>query len=118
MVGSMVQFRDGKPDKSNYRRYKIKTVEGIDDFASIAEVVKRRYQRLTEEHAPFPDLVIVDGGRAQLSAARGALSSPGGYQPAGHRDCKTGRGSLCTGRRPAAPARQKKHRAPLCPGDP
>ena len=77
MVGSMVQFRDGRPDKSNYRRFKIRTVEGIDDFASIAEVVKRRYKRLTDENAPFPDLVIVDGGRGQLSAAREALASLG-----------------------------------------
>ncbi len=77
MVGSMVQFRDGKPDKSNYRRFKIRTVEGIDDFASIAEVVKRRYQRLLDEHAPFPDLVIIDGGKGQLSSARGALAGLG-----------------------------------------
>ncbi|MEN6396428.1 MAG: excinuclease ABC subunit UvrC [Methanoregula sp.] len=82
MVGSMVQFRDGKPDKSNYRRFKIRTVEGIDDFASIAEVVKRRYKRLIEEHAPFPDLVIIDGGMGQLSSARGTLASLGaGDQP-------------------------------------
>jgi excinuclease ABC, C subunit len=77
MVGSMVQFRDGKPDKSGYRRFKIKTVEGIDDFASIAEVVTRRYKRLTDEHAPLPDLVIIDGGKGQLSAALGALSGLG-----------------------------------------
>ncbi len=77
MVGSMVQFRDGKPDKSNYRRFKIKTVEGIDDFASIAEVVKRRYKRLTDEHAQFPDLVIIDGGKGQLSAAQEALTALG-----------------------------------------
>lgn len=77
MVGSMVQFRDGKPDKSGYRRFKIKTVEGIDDFASIAEVVTRRYRRLTEENAPLPDLVIIDGGKGQLSAAIGALSALG-----------------------------------------
>ena len=77
MVGSMVQFRDGRPDKSNYRRFKVRTVEGIDDFASIAEIVTRRYKRLSEEHAPFPDLVIVDGGRGQLSAARNALAALG-----------------------------------------
>jgi excinuclease ABC subunit C len=77
MVGSMVQFRDGKPDKSNYRRFKIKTVEGIDDFASIAEIVKRRYKRLADEQAPFPDLVIIDGGKGQLSAARDALATLG-----------------------------------------
>lgn len=69
MVGSMVRFRDGKPDKSNYRRFRIKTVEGIDDFASIAEVVRRRYRRLVDEHAALPDLVIIDGGKGQLSSA-------------------------------------------------
>jgi excinuclease ABC subunit C len=77
MVGSMVQFRNGAPDKGNYRRFKIKTVEGIDDVASIAEVVKRRYHRLVEEDAPLPDLIIIDGGRGQLTAALGALDGPG-----------------------------------------
>jgi excinuclease ABC subunit C len=75
MVGSMVQFRDGAPDKKNYRRFKIRTVEGIDDFASIAEVVKRRYQRLSNEEAEMPDLIVIDGGKGQLSAALGVLSS-------------------------------------------
>ena len=73
MVGSMVQFRDGTPDKKNYRRFKIRTVEGIDDFASIAEVVKRRYQRLTSEDDDMPDLIIIDGGKGQLSAALDVL---------------------------------------------
>lgn len=73
MVGSMVQFRDGKPDKSNYRRFKIRTVEGIDDFASIGEVIKRRYKRLIDEHQTFPDLIIIDGGKGQLSAAKEVL---------------------------------------------
>lgn len=68
-VGSMVQFRNGKPDKTNYRRFKIKTVSGVDDFASIAEVVHRRYKRLKEENESFPDLIIIDGGKGQLSAA-------------------------------------------------
>lgn len=77
MVGSMVQFRGGAPDKKNYRRFRIRTVEGIDDFASIAEVVKRRYQRLAEEKAALPDLVIIDGGKGQLSAALGALGDLG-----------------------------------------
>jgi len=77
MVGSMVQFRDGAPDKKNYRRFKIRTVVGIDDFASIAEVVKRRYHRLSEENASFPDLIIIDGGKGQLSAALGALDGLG-----------------------------------------
>jgi excinuclease ABC subunit C len=73
MVGSMVQFRNGIPDKRNYRRYKIKTVEGIDDFASIAEVVKRRYDRLLREEAEMPGLIIIDGGKGQLSAAGNTL---------------------------------------------
>ncbi len=73
MVGSMVQFRGGMPDKKNYRRFKIKTIEGIDDVASIAEVVRRRYYRLLEEHTDLPDLIIVDGGKGQLTAARDVL---------------------------------------------
>jgi len=74
MVGSMVQFRDGAPEKKNYRRFRIRTVEGIDDFASIAEVVKRRYLRLSGESADMPDLIVIDGGRGQLSAALGILN--------------------------------------------
>jgi len=77
MVGSMVQFREGKPDKSNFRRFRIKTIEGIDDFAAIAEVVKRRYRRLVDEHAILPDLVVIDGGKGQLTSAREALASLG-----------------------------------------
>ena len=68
-VGSMVQFRGGRPDKHNYRRFKIKSVEGIDDFASIAEVVRRRYARLKEESIELPDLIVIDGGQGQLSSA-------------------------------------------------
>jgi len=68
-VGSMVQFRNGQPDKNNYRRFKIKTVEGIDDTAAIAEIVRRRYSRLKREHLELPNLIIIDGGRAQLNFA-------------------------------------------------
>jgi len=68
-VGSLVQFRNGKPDKSNYRRFRIRTVEGIDDVAAIAEVVRRRYTRLKEENSEMPHLIMVDGGRGQLNAA-------------------------------------------------
>ncbi|HPS90292.1 MAG TPA: excinuclease ABC subunit C, partial [Methanosarcina vacuolata] len=68
-VGSMVQFRGGRPDKHNYRRFKIESVEGIDDFASIAEVVRRRYSRLLEDKHDLPDLIIIDGGKGQLSSA-------------------------------------------------
>lgn len=70
VVGSMVQFRGGRPDKKNYRRFRIKTVEGVDDTAAIAEVVRRRYTRLQDEEAEMPDLILVDGGRGQLNAAR------------------------------------------------
>ena len=73
-VASTVCFRDGKPHKDHYRHYQIKTVEGSDDFASMAEVVSRRYVRLREEGGTMPDLVMVDGGAGQLSAALGALA--------------------------------------------
>jgi excinuclease ABC subunit C len=73
-VASTVCFRDGKPHKEHYRHYQIKTVEGSDDFASMAEVVGRRYARLRDEGGALPDLVMVDGGKGQLSAALGALA--------------------------------------------
>ena len=69
VAGSMVQFRNGKPDKNNYRRFKIRSVEGIDDFAAIAEVVRRRYIRLKNEDLELPNLIIIDGGRGQLNFA-------------------------------------------------
>ncbi len=72
-VGSMVSFYRGKPDKNNYRRFKIKTVAGIDDYAMIREVVYRRYRRLSSEGAKMPDLIIIDGGAGHLQAAREAL---------------------------------------------
>lgn len=74
-VGSMVQFRNARPDKSNYRRFKIKTVTGADDFASIHEVVLRRYKRLKEENLEMPDLIVIDGGKGQLESAVSALKS-------------------------------------------
>ncbi len=72
-VGSMVSFLNGKPDKNNYRRFRIKTVSGMDDFRMIAEVVRRRYARLQKEKAGFPDLIVIDGGKGQLGAAMGEL---------------------------------------------
>jgi excinuclease ABC subunit C len=77
MVGSMVQFRNGKPDKTNYRRFRIRTVEGIDDVAAIAEVVRRRYVRLQQEHSALPQLVIIDGGVGQLNGAVHELETIG-----------------------------------------
>ncbi len=68
-VGSMVQFRLGKKDKTNYRRFKIRSVIGIDDTAGIREVVRRRYYRLIKENSNFPNLIIIDGGKGQLNSA-------------------------------------------------
>jgi len=72
-VASMVRFVDGKPDKKGYRHYNIRTVEGPNDFASMKEIVGRRYKRLIEEGTPLPDLILVDGGKGQLSSACEAL---------------------------------------------
>jgi excinuclease ABC subunit C len=72
-VASMVRFVDGQADKSGYRRFKIKSFEGNDDFRSMQEVVGRRYTRLHEEHRAFPDLVIIDGGLGQVGAALAAF---------------------------------------------
>jgi excinuclease ABC subunit C len=68
-VASLVTFIDGVPFKPRYRRFKIRTVEGIDDFASIREVVSRRFRRLQDEDEVFPDLILIDGGKGQLNAA-------------------------------------------------
>ena len=68
-VASMVSFLDGRPKKSQYRKFKIRTVMGADDFASMREVVDRRYSRLLEEQGGMPDLIMVDGGKGQLSSA-------------------------------------------------
>jgi excinuclease ABC subunit C len=76
-VASMVSFREGKPDSSNYRRYRIKTVEGQDDFASMAEVVHRRYSRVLNEGIRRPSLIVVDGGKGQLSSACRELKALG-----------------------------------------
>ncbi|KPJ66282.1 hypothetical protein AMJ44_08615 [candidate division WOR-1 bacterium DG_54_3] len=74
-VGSLVFFEDGRPKKSQYRRFKIKTVQGQDDFAMMGEVVKRYFTRLTEEKKEFPDLVLVDGGKGQLSTTLETLNA-------------------------------------------
>jgi excinuclease ABC subunit C len=72
-VASLVSFIDGLPFKPGYRTFKIRTVEGIDDFASINEVVTRRFRRLAREDEPFPDILLIDGGKGQLNAARDAF---------------------------------------------
>ncbi len=72
-VASMVCFKMGRPSKKDYRHYKIKTVVGPDDFASMTEVVGRRYKRLLEEEQPLPKLIVIDGGKGQLNAACDAL---------------------------------------------
>jgi excinuclease ABC subunit C len=69
----MVRFEDGKPDKKGYRHFNIKTVVGPDDFASMKEIVGRRYKRVMEENLPLPNLILVDGGKGQLSSACEAL---------------------------------------------
>ncbi len=68
-VSAMVCFKNGLPSKNDYRRFNVKTVTGINDFATMSEVVYRRYKRIEEEQQPFPQLVIIDGGKGQLSAA-------------------------------------------------
>ena len=72
-VAACVVFKDGKPSKKDYRHFNIKTVEGPDDFASMEEVVYRRYKRLLDEKEPLPQLIIIDGGKGQLSSALKSL---------------------------------------------
>ncbi|HMI66412.1 MAG TPA: excinuclease ABC subunit UvrC [Cyclobacteriaceae bacterium] len=78
-VASMVRFVDGRPDKAGYRHFNIKTVVGADDFASMKEIVSRRYSRIIEEEGVFPNLIVVDGGKGQLSSACEALQELGLY---------------------------------------
>jgi excinuclease ABC subunit C len=81
-VASMVVWEDGKMKKADYRKFIIRTVVGNDDFASMREVITRRYSKLQEEKQPFPGLVLVDGGLGQLHAAAEALEALGNtYQP-------------------------------------
>ena len=76
-VASLVCFIDAKPRKTDYRKFNVKTVSGIDDFAAMREVVYRRYKRVKEEEKPFPDLILIDGGKGQLSMAVSALRELG-----------------------------------------
>ncbi len=76
-VAAMVQFKNAKPNKSEYRHFNIKTVEGPNDFASMEEIIERRYSRLMKEEKPLPQLIIVDGGKGQLAAAVKSLDKLG-----------------------------------------
>ena len=67
----MVVFIDGKPDKKEYRKYKIRTVQGPDDYETMREVIRRRYERVLKEGLELPDLIVIDGGKGQIGAARG-----------------------------------------------
>lgn len=74
-VSAMIVFIDGKPNKREYRKYKIKTVTGPDDYGSMREVVRRRYTRVLRENLPLPDLIIIDGGKGQINAARDVIEN-------------------------------------------
>ena len=74
-VSAVVCFKNGEPSKAEYRRFKVKTVVGINDFASMTEVVYRRYKRLLDEKKPMPQLIIIDGGKGQLSAAMQSITA-------------------------------------------
>jgi len=76
-VASLVVWENGAMKKSDYRKFQIKTVEGVDDFASMREVVTRRYKRVADENRPMPSLILIDGGLGQLHAAAGALEELG-----------------------------------------
>lgn len=76
-VAACVVFKDGKPSKKDYRHFNVKTVEGPDDFASMTEIVYRRYKRLLDEKEPLPQLIIIDGGKGQLSAALKSIDDLG-----------------------------------------
>ena len=74
-VSAMVVFIDGKPDKKEYRKYKIRNVDGPDDYETMREVIRRRYTRVLQDKLPLPDLIIVDGGKGQMSAALDVLEN-------------------------------------------
>ena len=76
-VASLVQFIDGLPFKHGYKRFKIRSVQGVDDYESIREVVSRRFRRLSQEGEAFPDILLIDGGKGQLNAAMAAMQAVG-----------------------------------------
>ncbi len=76
-VGAMVSFKEGEPDKNNWRKFKIKQTRGIDDYAMMQEIVRRRYSRLLREGGQMPDLILIDGGRGHLSSASNEIDKLG-----------------------------------------
>jgi excinuclease ABC subunit C len=76
-VASCVWFQNGRPHRSEYRKFKVRTVEGVDDFAAMREVVTRYFRRRVDESKPLPDLILIDGGRGQLNAAHDAVRDVG-----------------------------------------
>lgn len=76
-TGSMIYFKDGKPDQAQYRKFKIRTVRVIDDYSMLQEIISRRYRRLLDEKSAFPELIIVDGGKGHLAAAKNQLNKMG-----------------------------------------
>ena len=116
-VASCVVFKDGKPSKRDYRHFNIKTVEGPDDFASMKEVLTRRYTRLVQEGEPLPQLVVVDGGKGQLSAAVEALDEMARHDSRG-RHCKTPGGNLLPRRQRAPVYRQEFRDTARCAAPP
>lgn len=74
-VSAMVVFTDGKPDRKEYRKYKVRTVQGPDDYETMREVVRRRYERVLKEGLPLPDLIVIDGGKGQIAAAIDVLEN-------------------------------------------
>jgi len=74
-VSAMIVFIDGKPDKKEYRKYKIRNVKGPDDYETMREVIRRRYSRILKEDGPLPDLIVVDGGKGQMSVALDVLEN-------------------------------------------
>ena len=125
VVASMVHFTAGRPDKDQYRRFQIKSFVGNDDFRAMKEVVGRRYRRLAQEKKPFPDLVVIDGGRGQVAAALKAFlaleldAAAAGRPGQGARDHRLSRRApaaqpAARPPRPAVAAAPARRGAPLC----
>ena len=96
-VGSCVWFENGRAKRGEYRKFKVKTVEGTDDFASMREVVHRYFERRIRDEKPLPDLIVIDGGKGQLSAAHAALVEVGLDRSTTDQPCQAGGRDLHVG---------------------